>query len=36
MEHFKHRVIRINADQDVLKVQEDALQMVLNKVKAYV
>lgn len=36
MEHFSHRVIRINADQDVLKVQEVAYEHVLSKVKSYV
>lgn len=36
MEHFKHRVVRINADQDVVSVQKDALEEVLKKVKEYV
>jgi len=36
MDHFKHRVVRIDAGQDVLKVQEDALEVVLKKVKEYV
>lgn len=36
MEHFSHRVVRINADQNVKKVQEIALEQVLSKVKSYV
>lgn len=36
MEHFSHRVIRINADQDVKDVQKIALEQVLSKVKSYV
>jgi dTMP kinase len=36
MEHFSHRVVRINADQNVKKVQEIALEQVLSKVKIYV
>ena len=36
MDYFKHRVVRIDAGQDVLKVQEDALEVVLKKVKEYV
>ena len=36
MDHFNHRVVRIDADQDILQVQEDALKEVLEKVKQYV
>ena len=36
MDHFSHRVVRINADQEIIKVQEAALESVLKKVKEYV
>jgi dTMP kinase len=36
LRHFKQRIVVIDANQEILTVQKEALQAVLKKVKAYV
>jgi dTMP kinase len=36
LQHFKQRIVVIDANQEILTVQKEALQAVLKKVKAYV